>query len=120
MIPRKLNEFKEQPHFLRDGKNVEYTAGNVLLDGSVFDTDTVIKAGTALYMDETSKKYKKVEEATPETMKGAVISANAIKVFKKEDTLVPAIRKASVIPERLTGVTENFKKATKGRITYDI
>ncbi|MEK4758583.1 hypothetical protein NSS69_11650 [Macrococcus sp. FSL W8-0367] len=118
--PRKVDSFKKAPEFLRDAKNVEYTVGNVLLDGSKFSADTVVKAGTAVFRNAESNKFELVQESTPETMSGAVLTANDVKVFAKEDTLAPAVREASVIKERTTGVTDNFIKATIGRFHFDV
>lgn len=118
--PIKINTFKSTPQFLRDGKYPEYTVGNALLDGSKFASDTVVKAGTAIFRNTTSNKFELVASDTPATMAAACLVTNDIKVIANTDTLAPAIRKASVIEERCTGVTDNFKAATKGRILFDI
>ncbi|ULG73024.1 hypothetical protein [Macrococcus brunensis] len=118
--PTKVTSFKSTPEFLRDGKNVEYTVGNPILDGSKFSAETVVKQGTAIFRNTSTNKFELVASDTPATMVGAVLTANDVKVPAGVDYMVPAVRKASVIKERTTGVTDNFITATKGRIVFDV
>ena len=118
--PKTVATFKKQPQFLRDGKNVEYTVGNPLLDGTKFSADTIVKAGTAIFRNTSSKKFELVQADTPETMESAVLTTHDVKVFANEDTFAPSVREASVIKERTTGVTDNFITATKGRFHFDV
>lgn len=98
--PKKVQFENEQPEFLRDAKNLEWTVGNITLDSSKLTEGQVIKGGTAVFKNTESDLYELVQASTPETM--------------------TALRKASVYEELLTGVTNNFKKATQGRITFDV
>lgn len=118
--PVKINEFKSTPQFLRDGKYPQYTIGNAVLDGTKFTQDTVVKAGTAIFKNSESHKFELVQADTPATMEAACLVTTDTKVYANTDTFAPAIRNASVIEERCTGVTANFKEATKGRILFDI
>lgn len=118
--PRVIIGFGETPEFLRDGKYVQYTVGNPVLDGTKFSEPTVVKAGTAIFRNEETGLYELVTPETPDTMKGAVLTSWPITIEPNVNELVGAVREASVIEARCTGVTDNFKAATKGRIIYDI
>lgn len=119
--PKKVQFENEQPDFLRDAKNLEWTVGNITLDASKLSEGQVVKGGTAVFKNDTSGLYELVQSSTPETMAAPVLTAHAVKI---EDVQVneqaSALRKASVYEELLTGVTSNFKKATQGRITFDV
>lgn len=117
--PKVINEFKAQQPFLRDAKNVEYTVGNPVLDGTKFSQDTVVEAGTAISKNAETGLYELVTEETVELV-APVLTANPATVAKGENEMVDAIRKASVREELLHGVTDAFKQATQGRIVYDI
>ena len=117
--PKVINEFKAQQPFLRDAKNVEYTVGNPVLDGSKFSQDTVVEAGTAISKNAETGLYELVTAETAELV-APVLTANPVEVVKGENEMVDAIRKASVREELLHGVTDAFKQATQGRIVYDI
>lgn len=116
----KIQNFKERPEFLRDAKYLQYTVGNPVLDGSKFSSTTTVKAGTAIFRNDETGLYELVQSETPSDMKGAVLTTFDVTVEPKVDEMVGAVRDASVIEKRCTGVTENFKEATKGRIIFDI
>lgn len=118
--PKEFNVVGKKLEFLRDAKNVEYTVGNPTLDASKFSEATEVKAGTAIFRNDTTGLYELVQSGTPATMSGAVLTATDVVVTPNEDELVGCVRKASVIEERTHGVTDNFKEATKGRIVFDI
>ncbi|MCY1563823.1 hypothetical protein NW133_07365 [Staphylococcus pettenkoferi] len=117
--PKVITDFGFNPEFLRDAKNVEYTVGNPVLDGSKFSQDTVVKAGTAIHKNKDTGLYELVGESTSNPV-AAVLTANEVKVAKGENEEVSAIRKASVHEERTHGVNDAFKQATQGRIVFDI
>lgn len=117
--PKVINEFKMTPEFLRDAKNVEYTVGNPVLDASKFSEPTPVKAGTAISRNDETGLYELVTDSTSNIVAG-VLTSNDVVVYPEENEEVSAIRKASVRPERIHGVTDAFKDATKGRIVYDI
>lgn len=117
--PKVINEFGGSPEFLRDAKNVEYTVGNPILDGSKFNKETLVKAGTAISKNKSTGLYELVTAETTELV-SPVLTANDVKVTKDENEEVSAVRKASVHEERTHGVTDAFKQTTQGRITYDI
>lgn len=117
--PKVINEFGHTPEFLRDAKYLEYTVGNPVLDASKFTEPTTVKAGTAISRSKETGLYELVSDSTSEIVAG-VLTANEVTVQPKENEEVSAVRKASVRPERIYGVTDAFKEATKGRIVYDI
>lgn len=117
--PKVITEYSNKPPFLRDAKNVEYTVGNPVLDGTNFSKDTVVEAGTAITKNAETGLYELVTEDTLELI-APVLTANPVTVTKDENEMVDAIRKASVHEELLHGVTDAFKQATQGRIVYDI
>lgn len=119
---RVINEYKNTPTAFRDFKAVEWTVGNVILDASKFSKGDVVKPFTAIFRNESTGLYELVKSETPETMKGAVITGDnqIVIVDTKVNEQVSAIRKASLIEARCTGVTDNFKKATQGRLTFDV
>lgn len=117
---RDLNSFATDAPFLRGSQGVEYTDGNVVFDQSEAASESeVLKAGTAIYFDDTTNTYKKVKAETLE-IKGGALVANDTVIYNDENVLVPAIRKASVIEARTHGVTDAFKEAVKSRIDFDI
>lgn len=117
--PRTISEYGHKPPFLRDAKNVEYTVGNPVLDGTKFNKDTLVPAGTAIAKNTETSLYELVTEEST-TLVAPVLTANDVNVRKGENEMVDAIRKASVREELLHGVTDAFKAATQGRIVYDI
>lgn len=111
----------EQPEFLRDAKNLEWTVGNITLDSSKLSEGQIVKGGTAVFKNTDSGFYELVEESTPETMTAPVLTGHAVKIDDVDvNEQASALRKASVYEELLTGATDNFKKATQGRITFDV
>ncbi|WP_305751685.1 hypothetical protein [Mammaliicoccus sciuri] len=119
--PKVVSEDLQFPSFLRDAKNLEWTVGNITLDSSKLSEGQVVKGGTAVFKNTESGLFELVQGSTPETMAAAVLTSRDVQVQDvKVNESVPAIRKASVFEELLTGVTNNFKKATQGRITFDV
>lgn len=119
--PRTFEGKSSHPAFLRDHKNLEWTVGNITLDASKLTADEVVAAGTAVFRNDETGLFELVAAETPETMAAPVLTAFDVVVADVEvNESVPAVRKASVYEELLTGVTDNFKAATQGRITYDI
>ncbi|WP_433912358.1 hypothetical protein [Staphylococcus sp. LKG3-3] len=116
--PKVINDFGFNPEFLRDAKNVEYTVGNPTLDASKFTKATTVPAGTAIQRNDETGLFELVGENDTDLV-APVLTANEVLV-DGENEMVPAIRKASVREELLHGVTDSFKHATQGRITYDI
>ncbi|MCJ1765571.1 hypothetical protein [Mammaliicoccus sciuri] len=118
--PKKVQFENEQPEFLRDAKNLEWTVGNITLDSSKLTEGQVIKGGTAVFKNTESDLFELVQASTPETMTAPVLTGHAVKIDDVQvNEEVSALRKASVYEELLTGVTSNFKKATQGFIAYD-
>lgn len=116
-----VSEDLQFPSFLRDAKNLEWTVGNITLDSSKLSEGQVVKGGTAVFKNTESGLFELVQESTPETMAAAVLTSRDVQVQDVQvNESVPAIRKASVFEELLTGVTNNFKKATQGRIVFDV
>lgn len=118
--PKEINVIGRKVEFLRDAKNLEYVVGNPTLDASKFSEPTEVKAGTAIFRNDTTGLYELVQASTPATMSGAVLTTFDVVVSPDENEMVGCVRKASVIEQRTHGVTDNFKKATQGRIVFDI
>lgn len=119
--PKIVSEELQFPRFLRDFKNVEWTVGNITLDSSKLTEGQVVAGGTAVFKNTESGLFELVQSSTPETMAAAVLTSRDVQVQDVQvNESVPAIRKASVFEELLTGATNNFKKATQGRITFDV
>lgn len=119
--PKKIQFENEQPDFLRDAKNLEWTVGNITLDSSKLSKGQIVKGGTAVYKNPETGFYELVKGDTPENMVAPVLTAHAVKIEDiKVNEQASALRKASVYEKLLTGVTDNFKNATKGRITFDV
>ncbi|MGW7932321.1 hypothetical protein ACWEWU_11740 [Staphylococcus xylosus] len=119
--PKIISVEAEHPRFLRDGKNLEWTVGNITLDSSKLDEGQVVKNGTAVFKNTETGFYELVTDDTPETMAAAVITGRDVTIDDKSVNVhVSALRKGSVYGEAITGLTDNFKKATQGRITYDV
>ena len=119
--PKKMSFDLEQPAFLRDAKNLEWTVGQITLDSSKLDKGQLVPAGTAVHKNEETELFELVAEETAEELVAPVLTGHSVVV---SDTVVneqvSALRKASVYEEKLTGVTDEFKKATQGRIVYDV
>lgn len=122
LVGKVTAQYKSTPTAFRDFKAVEWKVGNAVLDASKLTKGQVVKPFTAIFLNETTGLFELVAGDTPATMKGALITGGEEVVI--EDTavneMVSAIRKASLIEERCTGVTDNFKKATQGRLTFDV
>lgn len=119
--PKSIKFDNYQPDFLITGNHLQYTAGNITLDSSELSVGQVVAQGTAVYEDEETGLFHLVQEDTPATMKGAVLTVHAVRI---EDTAVNELTSGlvagSVWEERTQGVTDNFKDAVKNRINFDL
>lgn len=119
--PKKIQSENYQPDFLITGNHLQYTAGNITLDSSELSVGQVVAQGTAVYEDEETGLFHLVQEDTPATMKGAVLTVHAVRI---EDTAVNELTSGlvagSVWEEKTHGVTDNFKDAVKNRINFDL
>lgn len=119
--PKKIQFENYQPDFLITGNHLQYTAGNITLDSSELSVGQVVAQGTAVYEDEETGLFHLVQEDTPATMKGAVLTVHAVRI---EDTgvneLTSGLVAGSVWEEKTHGVTDNFKEAVKNRINFDL
>lgn len=119
--PRNIQFDNYQPDFLITGNHLQYTAGNITLDSSELSVGQVVEQGTAVFEDEETGLFKLVQEDTPATMKGAVLTVHAVRIEDKEtNELTSGLVAGSVWEEKLHGVTDNFKEAVKNRITFDL
>ncbi|QIH78306.1 hypothetical protein GTN30_06440 [Macrococcoides canis] len=120
--PRQTASYNRVPTAFRDFKAVEWKVGNAVLDTSKLTKGQVIKPFTAIFLNESTGLFELVASDTPATMKSALITGSEEVVIEDTTTneMVSAIRKASLIEERCTGVTANFKTATQGRLTFDV
>lgn len=119
--PKKIQFENYQPDFLITGNHLQYTAGNITLDSSELSVGQVVAQGTAVYEDEETGLFHLVQEDTPATMKGAVLTVHAVRI---EDTAVNELTSGlvagSVWEEKTYGVTDKFKDAVKNRINFDL
>lgn len=119
--PRNIQYDNFQPDFLITGNHLQYTAGNITLDASELSVGQVVEQGTAVFEDEETGLFKLVQEDTPATMKGAVLTVHAVRIEDKEtNELTSGLVAGSVWEEKLHNVTDNFKEAVKNRITFDL
>lgn len=119
--PRSVEYEVTQPDFLITGNHLQYTAGNITLDSSKLKEGQVIKAGTAVFENESTGLYELVIEGTPADMKGAVLTVHAVRIDStKTDEQTAGLVRGSVWEDKLVGVTDNFKEAVKNRITFDL
>jgi len=122
--PKTIAKYSNVPTAFRDFKNVEWKVGNAVIDASQFNEGDVIAPFTAIQMNPDTKLYELVEEYTgegeaPEIVGGLVTGPQPVFVGT-ENPMVSGIRKAALIEERCNGVTDAFKEATKGRLTFDV
>lgn len=119
--PKKIQFENYQPDFLITGNHLQYTAGNITLDSSELSVGQVVAQGTAVYEDEETGLFHLVQEDTPATMKGAVLTVHAVRIEDKAvNELTSGLVAGSVWEERTHGVTDNFKEAVKNRINFDL
>lgn len=119
--PKTVDYGSTEPRFLRDAKNLEWTVGNITLDSSKLEEGQVVESGTAVFKNEDTNLFELVDDSTPENMVAPVLTVDTVVITDTSvDEHTSALRKASVYEELLNGVTDNFKKATQGRIVYDI
>lgn len=110
------------PTAFRDFKNVEWKVGNAVLDASKLQDGQVVAPFTAIHENPETGLYELVEAETPETMQGALLTGSQPVVVDGTDVnpMVAGVRKAALIEARCNGVTDNFKAATQGRLTFDV
>lgn len=119
--PKKIQFENYQPDFLITGNHLQYTAGNITLDSSELSVGQVVAQGTAVYEDEETGLFHLVQEDTPATMKGAVLTVHAVRIEDKAvNELTSGLVAGSVWEEKTHGVTDNFKEAVKNRINFDL
>lgn len=119
--PKKIQFENYQPDFLITGNHLQYTAGNITLDSSELSAGQVVAQGTAVYEDEETGLFHLVQEDTPATMKGAVLTVHAVRIEDKAvNELTSGLVAGSVWEEKTHGVTDNFKEAVKNRINFDL
>lgn len=119
--PKKIQFENYQPDFLITGNHLQYTAGNITLDSSESSVGQVVAQGTAVYEDEETGLFHLVQEDTPATMKGAVLTVHAVRIEDKAvNEITSGLVAGSVWEEKTHGVTDNFKEAVKNRINFDL
>jgi len=118
--PNLIGEVKATPTAFRDFKNVEWKVGNATLDVTKLEVGQVVEPFTAIKLNDAGN-YELVE-AEDTDIKGALVTGpHAVVVTDAEvNPMVAAIRKASLIEVRCNGITDAFKEAVKGRITFDV
>ncbi|OCA87299.1 hypothetical protein [Pseudobacillus wudalianchiensis] len=108
-----------QKEFLRNSVGMEFKTAGATLSAASFTAGDYVKAGTAVFKD-TDGLYKPVVEATPATMEGAGLTAHDVKVVAGSNPIVGILVAGHPLESKCTGVTANFKVATKGRLVFDV
>ena len=109
-----------QREFLRNSVGLQYKTAGATLDASAFTTGEYVKAGTAVYKDETSGLYKPWGGETEATELGAGLTSHDVKVVLNSNPIVGVLAAGHPLESRCTGVTAEFKEAVKGRLVFDI
>lgn len=127
--PKVNATYSNGPTAFRDFKNVEWKVGNAVLDASKLQDGQVIEPFTAIYENPDTGLYELVEApgedgegGTAATMQSALLTGSQAVVVEGTDVnpMVAGIRKAAMIEARCHGVSDNFKAATQGRLTFDV
>lgn len=120
--PKVSATYNNVPTAFRDFKNVEWKVGNAVLDATKLSDGQVIAPFTAIHENEDTGLYELVDAETPVTMQSALLTGSQAVVVDGVDVnpMVAGIRKAAMIEARCHGVSDNFKAATQGRLTFDV
>ncbi|MYL44594.1 hypothetical protein GLV94_02965 [Virgibacillus halodenitrificans] len=113
-----------QKEFLRNSVGTEYKTGGATLDASQFTAGEYVKAGTAVFKDDTSGLYHPWDDTpdtgTAATAKGAGLTSHDVKVIAGQNPVVGVLSAGHPLESKCTGVNDKFKEATKGRLVFDI
>lgn len=118
-IPPELYKLTRPKQFMRNAIGIEYKTGGATLDGSAFPNGFV-KAGTAVYRDSSSGLYKPWNALTESTELGAGLTSHDVEIMPKGNPIVGIVSRGYLEEFRCVGVTDTFKEAVKGRISFDI
>lgn len=112
----RVKEYGSQVEILYTVKGSIEKVGGITLDGSKFGVNTIIKAGTAISIQENglAKPWSDADTGTPYLTNHDVITGDASSV----NVVVGAWAEALVVESKLTGVTAAFKTAAAGRYRY--
>lgn len=117
--PRKETIIAQQ-EFMRNTQGMEVKTAGVTLEASDFTVGEYVKAGTAIYVDATTRRGRKWTETTTATQTGAGLTMHDVKIVAGSNPIVGVLVAGHPREDRCTGVTDTFKEATKGRIVFDI
>ena len=109
-----------QREFLRNTQGMQVKTGGVTLLASDFTVGEYVKAGTAIYVDSTTRMGRKWVAGTPAAQTGAGLVMHDVKIIAGSNPIVGVLVAGHPREERCTGVTAAFKEATKGRLVFDI
>lgn len=109
-----------QGEFLRNTQGMEVKTGGLTLNAADFTAGDVVKAGTAVYIDGTTKLGRKWAAATVATEKGAGLTMHDVRIVAGQNPVVGVLVAGHPLESKCTGVTANFKTAAAGRIVFDI
>lgn len=118
-IPPELYKLTRPKRFMRNAIGIEYKTGGATLDASAFP-NALVKAGTAVYRDGSSGLYKPWKALTESTELGAGLTSHDVEIMPNSNPIVGIVAKGHLEEFRCIGVTDTFKEAVKGRITFDI
>lgn len=116
--PRK-DSIISQKEFLRNTQGMEVKTAGVTLLATDWNPGDIVKAGTAIFIDGLGFGRKWLA-GTLATELGASLTMHDVKIIVGSNPIVGALTAGHPIEAKCTGVTANFKEATKGRIVFDI
>lgn len=112
----RVKEYASQIEILYTVKGSIEKVGGITLDGSAFPVNTLIKAGTAVSIQENglAKPWADGDKGKPYLTNHNVITGDAT----TQNVIVGAWEEALVVAGKLTGITDEFKIAAGNRYRY--
>lgn len=112
----RVKEYASQVEILYTVKGSIEKVGGITLEGTKFPVNTVIKAGTAVSIQENglAKPWAAEDTGKPYLTNHNVITGDAT----TQNVIVGAWEEALVVESKLTGVTEEFKTVAGNRYRY--
>ncbi|HLR58910.1 MAG TPA: hypothetical protein VK094_00330 [Pseudogracilibacillus sp.] len=111
-----------QKEFLRNSVGLEFKTAGATIDVSKFGDvaeDGYIKAGTAVYLGEEGFYLPWTDALEDEARDGAGLVAHDVKLISGSNAIVGILLSGHPLEDKCIGVTEGFKKATKGYLRFD-
>lgn len=109
-----------QSEFMRNTQGMQVKTAGVTLNAADWADKDIVKAGTAIYVDSTTRQGRKWLAATAGTQTGAGLTMHDVRIVAGQNPIVGVLVAGHPLEAKCTGVTANFKAATQGRIVFDI